>query len=77
MMVRIIFVAVAATALAGCAGEVDRIASCEAKGISKEICYQEERADQRAERNRREIQLKKQNEQTIKDMGIKGLGLPK
>lgn len=78
-MKNVIFLAVIAVSLSGCATktEMERIKECEDKGISRDICYQEERSDRRAEKFHQDIMFDKQNAQVIKDMGIKGLGLPK
>jgi len=65
--------------LAGCSmitTEEERLKSCEAKGISKDTCYLVEKADRRQEKEQRDARSHEQNLQVIKQMGVKGLGLP-
>jgi hypothetical protein len=65
--------------LAGCAMETesDRINRCLEQGVSRDVCYHEERADNRAQSIFHQSVFEKQNAQVIKDLGIKGIGLPK
>ncbi|WP_343646530.1 hypothetical protein [Enterobacter sp.] len=65
--------------LSGCSimtTEEERLKNCEAKGISKDTCYLVEKADRRQEKDQSDTRLHEQNLRVIKQMGIKGLGLP-
>lgn len=65
--------------LAGCSmmtTEEERLKNCEAKGISKDTCYLVEKADRRQEKDQSDTRLHEQNLRVIKQMGVKGLGLP-
>lgn len=62
--------------LAGCSTEQERLKNCEAKGISKDTCYLVEKSDRREEKQQRDEAFREQNNRVIKQMGIKGLGLP-
>lgn len=41
-----VYVLVIASVLSGCVSEEERLARCEAKGVSREVCYQVDRANQ-------------------------------
>ena len=41
-----IYVLVIASVLSGCVSEEERLARCEAKGVSRDVCYQVDRANQ-------------------------------
>ncbi|HCI6022667.1 TPA: hypothetical protein NPN74_004815 [Klebsiella quasipneumoniae subsp. quasipneumoniae] len=40
----VVLAAISASVLVGCTSEDQRLAKCEAKGISRDVCYQEEKA---------------------------------
>ena len=56
--------------------EEERLKNCEAKGISKDTCYLVEKADRRQEKDQNDTRFHEQNLRVIKQMGLKGLGLP-
>lgn len=65
--------------LSGCSmmtTEEERLKNCEAKGISRDTCYLVEKADRRQEKDQSDTRLHEQNLRVIKQMGVKGLGLP-
>ena len=65
--------------LAGCSmmtTEEERLKNCEAKGISKDTCYLVEKADRRQKKDQSDTRFHEQNLRVIKQMGLKGLGLP-
>ncbi|EHK0944366.1 hypothetical protein [Citrobacter farmeri] len=41
-----VYVLVIASVLSGCVSEEERLARCEAKGVSRDVCYQVDRANQ-------------------------------
>ncbi|HIB3265699.1 TPA: hypothetical protein ACWWUK_001689 [Citrobacter youngae] len=44
MKIKYLAVLAAVSVLAGCVSEEQRLAQCEAKGVSSDVCYQEEKA---------------------------------
>lgn len=72
-MIRIFFI-FSFLLLAGCSSlfesESERLARCQSKGISRDVCYQQDRADARALLNR-QIGIKNQHErEVLRKIGI-------
>lgn len=60
--------------LAGCStfsgSETDRLNDCEKKGISRDVCYQQQRADARAALNRQPRVINKHQQEVLRKIGL-------
>lgn len=60
--------------LSGCStfsvSEADRLNDCESKGISRDVCYQQQRADARAALNRQPRVVNKHQQEVLSRIGL-------
>ena len=58
--------------LAGCSSfaESDRLTDCEKKGISRDVCYQQERADAREALNRQPRVINRHQQEVLSKIGL-------
>lgn len=58
--------------LSGCSAfsETDRLNDCESKGISRDVCYQQQRADARAALNRQPRIVNKHQQEVLSKIGL-------
>ena len=73
-MIKLLFVSTFVLLLSGCSNffetEDERLSRCEKKGISRDVCYQQDREDARAALNRQPRVTSKYRKEMLESIGL-------